>query len=112
MVKSDWFGNFRKSKKKPNDGQMKKMFLEIWEEREHVSELSGKQLLPLGHFQWHWMFLHVLPHGSYPKYKFNKENIILALPEEHDRQETFFAFQEKKDILRQKYYEEFYGKEY
>ena len=54
------------------------MFKEIWEERPHVSELSGKPLLPIGHFQWHWQFLHVLPKGSYPHYKLKKENIVLG----------------------------------
>jgi hypothetical protein len=82
------------------------LFNEIWEEREHVSELSGKPLLPKGHYQWHWQFLHVLSKGSYPSYRLNKENIMLALPEEHAIQERFPAFIEKRDELRRKYHGE------
>ena len=87
-------------------------YREIWEEREHVSELTGKHLLPPSHYQWHWQFLHVLPKGSYPKWKFNKKNIILALPEEHERQNDYETFNEKYEELRQEYYHEYYGKDY
>jgi len=86
------------------------LFSEIWEEREHVSELSGKPLLPKGHPQWHWEFLHVLPHGSYKAYKFRKENIILALPEEHAIQERYPKFKERFEELRSQYYKEIYNK--
>jgi hypothetical protein len=74
--------------------------------------LSGRQLLPEGHPQWTWQFLHVLSKGSYPGYKFNPDNILLALPDEHQRQEQFPAFIEKRDQLRREYYKEFYGKEF
>jgi hypothetical protein len=86
--------------------------MSIWEEREHISELSGKPLLPYGHIQWHWQFLHILPKGSYPKWKFEKKNIILALPEEHERQNEYEAFNEKYNELRQEYYKIFYGKRF
>lgn len=88
------------------------LFRHIWEVRPHFSELSGKPLLRPGHYQWHWQFLHVLPKGIYPKYKLNPDNIILATPEEHDLQETFQKFREKKEELTQEYYKEFYGKEF
>ena len=88
------------------------MYKEIWDEREHISELSGKPLLPTSHMKWHWQFLHVLPKGSYPKWKFNKKNIILALPEEHERQNEYEIFNEKYEQLRQQYYEQFYNKSY
>lgn len=90
----------------------KELFNYIWETREHKSELSGLALLPKNHFQWHWQFLHVLPKGSYPGYKLNSDNIILALPEEHQRQNEFDYFNKKYDQLRQQYYKEFYNKEY
>lgn len=90
----------------------KELFEHIWETRPHVSELSGKQLLPKGSFQWHWQFLHVLPKGSYPKWKLNPDNIILALPEEHENQNSFAKFEIKYSELRQKYYEEFYNKSF
>lgn len=87
-----------------------KMFNWIWENRPHFSQLSGKPLLPKGHFKWHWQFLHVLPKGSYPKYKLNPDNILLGLPEEHDRQDTFEVFQNKKTELKAEYYRVFYGR--
>jgi hypothetical protein len=88
------------------------LFSEIWDEREHVSELSGKPLLPKGNPQWHWQMLHVLPHGSYPAYKFRKENIMLALPEEHAIQERYPKFMERHEELKQQYYKEIYGKKF
>lgn len=88
---------------------MLQLFNEIWEERDHISELSGKPLLPKGHFQWHWQFLHILS-KSYPSFKYDKRNIILALPEEHAIQERFPKFIELRESLRAKYYEEVYGK--
>lgn len=92
----------------------KEMFDWIWENRAEEngfrSELSGKPLLPKGHFQWHWQFLHVLPKGTYPAYKFDSENILLGLPNEHENQERFEVFQNKKDELIPKYYKEIYNK--
>lgn len=88
----------------------KQMFMWIWENRPHESELSGKPLLPLGHFKWHWQFLHVLGKGTYPKSKLDPDNIMLATPEEHDHQEQFPIFIERQDELRREYYKEHYGK--
>lgn len=80
------------------------LYNEIWNERPHVSELSGKPLLPKGHYKWHWQFLHVLNKGRFPSMKFRKENILLALPEEHERQDTFPAFTERKEKLLNEIY--------
>ena len=88
------------------------MYRYIWETRDHISELTGKPLLNQNHPQWVWQFLHILPKGTYPKYKLNPDNIILGLPEEHETQEGFLKFQDKKQELMQEYYKEFYGKEY
>jgi len=82
------------------------LFNEIWEERPHISELTGLPLLPKGHSQWHWQFLHVLNKGTYTKWKENKENIILARPEEHKIQERYPKFNEIHDRLKAKYNEE------
>jgi hypothetical protein len=84
--------------------------LEIWEEREHISDLTGKPLLNRQHPLWNWQFLHVLAHGPYPEYGLNKDNIILALPWEHERQEEFEVFHQKKDELRSQYYKDGHGK--
>lgn len=81
------------------------MFLEIWEDRPHLSEVSGKPLHPVGHWQWHWQFAHVLGKGSYPKYKLNPENIMLMLPEEHEKQENYQLFNERKIQLKKQYHE-------
>jgi hypothetical protein len=86
------------------------LFNHIWETREHISELSGKPLLPKGHLMWHWQFLHILPKGTYPKFKLLPKNIILALPDEHERQEQFEKFIERRDKLKREYYKEFYKK--
>ena len=96
--------------KKPT-GELK-LFKEIWEEREHKSELSGNPLLPYGHFQWHWQFLHILSKGTYPKWKLEKKNIILGTVEEHKNQDSNPKFLKKREELTRKYYEEFYGKKF
>ena len=88
------------------------MFDWIWDNRPHISEISSEPLLPKGHLQWHWQFLHILPKGSYPKYKLNPDNIMLALPEEHEKQEQYEVFQEKHLELKRAYYLEFYNKEF
>ena len=88
------------------------LFNYLWETRPHFSELSGKPLLPKGHFMWHWQMLHILPKGSYPKWKLEPKNIILALPDEHERQNEFAEFNKRFEENRREYYKEFYGKEF
>lgn len=88
----------------------KEMFNWIWENREHVSEISGHLLLPKTHFQWHWQFAHILSKGAYPSFKLNPDNIMLMLPSEHEKQESYEIFQERKSELKQQYYKEYYGK--
>lgn len=90
----------------------KEMFDHIYEERGPFSELSGKPLLPKGHFKFYWQFLHVLGKGPYPAYKLNPNNILLGLPEEHEKQETYEVFKEKHAELKRQYYKEVYGKEF
>lgn len=63
---------------------MIEVFNEIWDERPHHSEVSGKPLLRRGHTQWHWQFSHILPKSVYPKFSERKDNILLMLPEEHE----------------------------
>lgn len=88
------------------------MFNYIWDTRDHVSEISGKPLLNRNNFKWHFQFAHVLSKGQYTKYKLNPNNIMLMLPEEHEKQETFPKFIEKRDELKRKYYKEFYNKKF
>jgi len=83
-----------------------KLFREIWEEREKVSEISGKPLLWPGNSKWHWQFAHVLGKQAYPKFNDRKENIMLMLPEEHENQESFQVFRDRRDELKEAYYKE------
>jgi len=90
----------------------KEMYDWIWDNRPHESALSGKTLLPKGHFQFYWQFLHVLPKGSYPSYKLKSDNILLALPDEHARQNDYPVFNRKYEELRRQYYMEIYSKKF
>lgn len=60
------------------------LFDEIWNEREHISQISGFKLLPKGHPKWHWQFSHIIE-SPYKGYGFplRKDNVFLCLPEEH-----------------------------
>lgn len=82
------------------------LFEYIWETRPHVSEISGKPLVPKGHMMWHWQLAHVLPKGAYPKYRLNPDNIMLMTWEEHQAQESYEEFQTRKQELKEKYYQE------
>jgi len=55
------------------------LFIAIWDEREHVSFISGKPIYTFSVSN----FAHVLPRGRFPKMKFERDNIVLLLPEEH-----------------------------
>ena len=81
------------------------LFRHVWETRKHGREGSGEPLLPEGHPQWHWQFAHVLSKGAFPRYKLNPENIMLMLPAEHERQEQFESFNQKKIKLIKQYHE-------
>ena len=74
--------------KKQASGQYE-MFLEIWNERPHVSFVSGKPLDKwFGGKLFVNLFAHVLSKGAFPKYKLNKENIVLLTPFEHTLYDT------------------------
>ena len=90
----------------------KEMFDWIWENRPHVSELTGRQLLPKGHFKWHWQFLHVLSKGSYPSMKLESDNVLLGLPDEHTNQEKYVAFRQRQIELKLEYSEKHRIKKY
>jgi len=87
---------------------LKELFEYVWETRPHVSEISGKQLFYKGHYKWHWQMAHVLSRGAYPSYRLNPDNIMLMLPEEHEKQETFKIFMDKKSKLKREYYQKYY----
>lgn len=78
--------DFKKANIKPRSEKNKKlvtqellMFKQIWEERPHFCEVTGK---PLGAFDVR-LFSHVLTKGAYPKFRLYKKNIVLCLYEKH-----------------------------
>lgn len=64
----------------------REFFLDIWEKRPHVSEVSGN---PLGHEPMTVFFSHVLSKGAEPAAKFDPMNIMLMTFEEHSTWENF-----------------------
>ena len=82
---------------------LKPMFEYVWETREHRSEITGEPLLPKGHFKWHFQMMHLLSKNTYPHYKFESDCIILGLPEEHDHQNEYPIFNQRRDELRERY---------
>lgn len=102
----------KKFKPRKKTGQLE-IFSIIWEDREHISEVSGKPLLPKRHPRWHWQFSHYLPKSHYRKFMLEKKNIFLCLPEEHTEwgeksiknDPKWKPFLEKYQELKQEYYE-------
>ena len=71
---------------------MRNLFLEIWKERKHYSEVSGDYLgkEPLSTF-----FHHILPKSKYPDLEYDKSNIILLTLDEHtDVESCMYKFEE------------------
>lgn len=83
---------------------MQNLFLEIWGERRHFSEVSGTYLgkEPLSVF-----FHHILPKEKFPSEALNKDNIILLTLQEHsDIENSMYKYEEinrRRDILKQEY---------
>ena len=71
-------------KQKVNNLKMKELFISIWKERPHRSEVSGELLgkEPLSIY-----FHHILPKKKYPELELEPLNIILLSWEEHDNVE-------------------------
>ena len=71
------------------------LFKEIWNEREHVSELSGDKISMFDVFCFH----HILTKAAYPKFLLFKSNIIILTRSEH-RMVHDHSFEDliKKDI--------------
>lgn len=65
-----------KSETKPSLFQL---FEQLWEERPHMSYLSG---IPLGRFSVSY-FAHVLSRKQFPCFSYNPKNIVLLTIEEH-----------------------------
>jgi len=79
----------------------------VWNSRPHVSQLTGKRLFSENHPQWHWQFLHVIGRNN-TYWVLNPDNILLALPSEHENQEQYPEFITKREELKAEYYKQFY----
>ena len=83
---------------------MKDFFKELWDQRKHVSEVSGTRLgsEPLTIF-----FHHILPKEKYPQAAYDPENIIFLTWEEHDQVEMdIYRYEEvnkRRETLKTKY---------
>jgi hypothetical protein len=81
----------KRAKKKPGQQTQIELFKEIWNERPHVSEVSGEDLIPMPDDwrdrdavrAWVSQFSHLLNKGHYSKYKSDKRNIKLKTIQEH-----------------------------
>ncbi len=62
----------------------RELFLWIWENRPHVSEIDGSPLFYPGHLLFFNQFSHILPKSIYPSAKLYEENVILITAEQHD----------------------------
>ena len=96
----------------PKFKNQKEMFDWIWDNKPHISELTGKPLLPKSSFTWHHQFAHILSKGTYPKWRLNPNNIMIVRPEEHAKQESYPEFIEKREEMKREYYKEFYNKQF
>lgn len=93
----------RTDKKKTTSKILKKatgereLFKSVWENRAHVSELSGHKLgEPVVS-----MFAHLLPKGLYPRFRLREDNIILLTPHEHYLLD--FGTEEMREVYTEKY---------
>ena len=81
----------KRAKKKPGEQTQIELFKEIWNERPHVSEVSGIDLIEMPDDwtdrdavrAWVSQFSHILNKGHYKKYKSVKRNIVLKTIHEH-----------------------------
>ena len=91
-------GKEKKVKESKERELMWLMFLEIWEERPHYSEISGKYL---GNEPLTYMFDHALEKETHPQFKLTKENIILCTLEEHHAKTGGHPLNEHKKLIDQ-----------
>jgi hypothetical protein len=97
--------SIKKKPRKPT-GELE-VFKEIWEERPHVSEVSG---LTIYRFDIR-CFSHILTKGAYGRFRLKKDNILLVTPEEHNQWEFGDRSQPKwewvkgrAEALKEEYY--------
>lgn len=90
--------------KKILHSMMLSVFMDIWHEREHVSEVSKRWL---GKEAKTIFFHHILPKSKYPQAALDMENIILLTFEEHQKVESdpkcFEEVNKRREQLKLKY---------
>jgi len=90
--------------KKALTAMMLSVFMDIWHERKHNSEVSGRWL---GKEALTIFFHHILPKSKCPQAALDKENIILLTFEEHQKVEQDSTFYEevnkRREQLKEKY---------
>jgi hypothetical protein len=95
-------------KKYPNKVEegikMKDLFLEIWKERVHRSEVYNEYL---GNEALTVFFHHILPKEKHSEAKFDKENIILLTFDEHGNVENDMYKYEKINNIREQLKEKY-----
>lgn len=79
-------------------GKMWELYHEIWKERPHISELSGKKL---GSTIKSYYFDHLLEKSKYPEVSFEKWNIILVTAKEHELKNNGFPLPEHKEWIEE-----------
>lgn len=94
----------KKQEKKEFTARMLSVFMDIWHDRKHNSEVSGRWLgkEPLTIF-----FHHILPKSKYPQAALDVENIILLTFEEHQKVENdpgiYEEVNKRREQLKLKY---------
>jgi hypothetical protein len=94
-----------KDKKKITQ-MMLSVFMDIWMERPHKSEVSGRWL---GQEALTTFFHHILPKSKCPEGIFDKDNIILLTFDEHQKVEQDPTFYEEVNKRRLKLKERYEG---
>ena len=94
----------RQQEKEADKQKLLDLYQQIWNEEPHISDVSG---ISLGKEIKTTFFHHILPKNSYPIWKFDKRNIALLTPDEHNRIEySKYAFESinkrREELLKTK----------
>ena len=85
---------------------MFRLFQQIWKEKKHISEVSGKWL---GSEALTIYFHHILPKSRFPEAMLDRDNIILLTFDEHTKVENDPSFFEEVNLRREKLNEKYGG---
>jgi hypothetical protein len=84
--------------------EMRNLFLKMWNEKPHISEISG---INLGSVASSAFFHHILPKSKYSKGMLDEENIIILSMDEHNNVENdMYKYEEinkRRELLKIKY---------